>query len=1004
MKRSMQVCFVLVLSLGILTSFLPGQPGAASRPEASTQPAATEASSSTSQAATQQSASAPASKPAPPDEIPVSFKDKSIEQIGAFLAEKLGKPVLPAESIKDKKITIISKKKMPLKDALMLLRQAMLDQGIMVEERENLIRLRPVSEVMQAHLPQIPSDVSVGTIDDPLQIVTKEFLVQYYDVQKMVKLIQPILPSFGVITADADSRKLFVTDSVANLLRIERIIERMDVPMGELTVPEIIKVEHGDASEIIGIIRWLIAGRMGIRVTDITTTSGTPSGKAKQPAKRRPGRSERPGRSSPGGASPTGAAVTEIQPSKTPVTLVPHISRNWIIVVAPADMMPQIRKWVKDLDKAPEVEKQYELHDVVHADTKDVAQQITQAIRAIPNTDIRDSTRVVPFGQSKKVIIFGSKTGREIALRLLKSIDIEDVQKRTWRTFPLQHADAEELAERIETLFSGLEVSYKSSWGTSYRRRGDSAKVTVVPDKRRNAITVITDSETMKDIEELIEAEDVRVDLGELKPRVYDIKYADPGELQALLTEMFSGKEPRRRSWMDMMFGSSRRNAKPIGRLMGQFTFQVMPSSRKLIVNAKNAANFDLIDELIKELDQSEQAGLPLIVELKFADAEDLCEQLNALLAEPGTLASIRRASRELVDRQDTGSSQRNGNVQRPGASRSDSKKPEPGQMQFWWQSYRRPDGQVPTSNLIGKIRIVPAYRGNALMVLAPAGYTKAIQKLIDTLDQPSRMVMIKARIGEIQHSDQTTLGLRLASDASLLPPADTAIGGGATAAATLTEAFGSGSVVLGATANVNVLLNMLVKDFDMKILSEPTITTSDNKASAYFDGQDVSVVDQMRFSTEGTTTVTSARYEEAGTRLSVRPHITMKGNVDLKINLEISRIVPGSSGVLGNPTFDRREVTTHVIIKNGQTIMLSGIIRQEHFEEVRKVPLLGDIPLIGKLFRSIDKGTRNRELVVFITPYVMTSAQEVDAVMEEPKETLRRVEESINPEGETNR
>ena len=87
-----------------------------------------------------------------------------------------------------------------------------------------------------------------------------------------------------------------------------------------------------------------------------------------------------------------------------------------------------------------------------------------------------------------------------------------------------------------------------------------------------------------------------------------------------------------------------------------------------------------------------------------------------------------------------------------------------------------------------------------------------------------------------------------------------------------------------------------------------------------------------------------------------IRPHITKNGNVDLLINLEISRIVPGSTSQ-GNPIFDRREVTTHVIVQAGQTIMLSGIIRQEEYEEVRKVPLLGDIPLIGVLFRSRSEG-----------------------------------------------
>ena len=112
-------------------------------------------------------------------------------------------------------------------------------------------------------------------------------------------------------------------------------------------------------------------------------------------------------------------------------------------------------------------------------------------------------------------------------------------------------------------------------------------------------------------------------------------------------------------------------------------------------------------------------------------------------------------------------------------------------------------------------------------------------------------------------------------------------------------------------------------------------------------------------------------------------------------INLEISRIVPGSTA-LGNFIFDRREVTTHVIVQDKQTIMLSGIIRQEKFEDIRKVPLLGDLWLVGALFRSTDKGIRNRELVVFITPHVISTEVAAAKMMKKPLESIERIKKSL--------
>ncbi|MHC4718054.1 MAG: secretin N-terminal domain-containing protein, partial [Planctomycetota bacterium] len=759
----------------------------------------------------------------------------------------------------------------------------------------------------------------------------------------------PMLPSYGHVTADPDNGTIVVTDTVTNLMRIESVINGIDVPLAERTLTEIIPVQHADAAEIIAIVRWLIAGRMGINVQDITTATGAPAKASKSrssggPSRgpRRPGRSPSPPKPSGKGA-PAVAGVTQIEPSKTPVTLVPHVSRNWIIAVAPAEMMAQIKIWVKELDKPREADKDYELHEVKHADVGDLAQQIELTVQASPNVELRDSTHVVPFGQSKKVIVFGSKKGREMVKDLLTRLDIEDAGSRTRKTFPLKHADAEEMAERIEDLFSRMELSYKyeSSYGytsSSWRRDSKAPKVTVVPDPRRNAITVITDPETMKEVVQLISEEDVALDLSDVKPRIYTLRHVDPGEMQELLESLFSDTSTSGdSSFMRYMFGyssSSSRKSKAVGRLKDEFTFQVLASANKLVVSSRSPDNFRVLDDLIEELDQPQLAGLPLIVELNHANAEDLCEQLNAILAESGTLAKIRRADRGLSDIRPSGAaaSPAKGG---PNPNPNQPKPAAPGEMAFWWQGFKPPRGHIPHSNLVGKIRIVPVYRRNALMLMAPEGYKEPVQKMIESLDQPSRQVVIRARIGEIQHNDQTTLGLRIASDSSILPPADTALGGSATA--TYSEPFFGSTLVVNASVSVSDLINALMKSYGMKILLEPTLTTSDNKASEYFDGQDLSVQTERRTSSEGTATVTGLKDVQVGTRLRVRPHITKNGNVDLLINLEISRVVPGTT-VQGNPIFDRREVTTHVIVSAGQTIMLSGIIRQEDFSDVRKV------------------------------------------------------------------
>ena len=281
------------------------------------------------------------------EEVSIALKGMKVEQVGDFLAGKLGKPVMVTESIKAKTITINSKKKLPLRDALFLIRRALLDQEIMIQRSPELIRILPVKDVLQTMLPHIPADKRAADLPDVLDIVTKDFKLQHYNVGNMMAVLTPMKSSFGAIWIDPDASKVVVTDVVINLQRMERLIANMDVPLAERTLTEIIEIKNGDAAEIVAILKYLIAGKMGIAATDITTSVS--AGGA--PGRGRPGMPPHMrGKPQPGGAS---GAVT-IQPSTTPVTLVPLITRNEIIAVAPAEIMRQIKIWVKRFDKPRE--------------------------------------------------------------------------------------------------------------------------------------------------------------------------------------------------------------------------------------------------------------------------------------------------------------------------------------------------------------------------------------------------------------------------------------------------------------------------------------------------------------------------------------------------------------------------------------------------------------------------------------------------------------------------
>jgi general secretion pathway protein D len=411
-----------------------------------------------------------------------------------------------------------------------------------------------------------------------------------------------------------------------------------------------------------------------------------------------------------------------------------------------------------------------------------------------------------------------------------------------------------------------------------------------------------------------------------------------------------------------------------VGRLKGQFTFQAIPEASRLVVVAKSPENLYIIDEILAGVDQPQTAGLPEIIELKHANAEELAEQLNALLSREGTLAQI--------PRQETGLSESSSNISpfaEPADDTGDDAAASADLITFWWQRAQPPVDNRGASNIVGRIRLVPVWRQNAVMVLSPPEYRAALIDLVGQLDRPGRQVLISAVVAEVSLDDATALGLRWSSSPINLSRTDNALSVGTSTTAQENDILGNlfDTSVLDVTADLNLVLQALNENAGVNILSEPKIFTADNQEAEFFDGQDIPFVTEVQLTDNGTRNETR-EYRAVGIQLRARPRITVNRDVDLRVNLELSSISPQSTSD-GQFVVDRRETTTQLIVRDGQTVVISGILRSQDSDVKRKVPLLGDIPLIGLLFTSIEKTTTSTELVAFITPRVIDNTADLD-------------------------
>ncbi|MCD6393533.1 MAG: type II secretion system protein GspD [Planctomycetes bacterium] len=302
----------------------------------------------------------------------------------------------------------------------------------------------------------------------------------------------------------------------------------------------------------------------------------------------------------------------------------------------------------------------------------------------------------------------------------------------------------------------------------------------------------------------------------------------------------------------------------------------------------------------------------------------------------------------------------------------------------------------MPTSNLIGQIRFIPVARSKAILVLAPPEYLEDIKAMIAELDQPGMQVMIKVVIVEVNHSSMTSLGVQFATGSSMVN-AYTENGVTIFSALDYVDNFLPWTLETG--MSVNTLVDLLVKKVNAKILNQPTLWTKDNEEAVFIKGKRVAFITNAQSDSSNITAVNqSYNYDDVGLTLRVRPNITPEKAVDMTINLIISQV--DAEEINDEVAVSNLDTTTHLIINNGQTIMLGGILFQNESSVKRKVPLLGDIPVIGNLFRHTETDLTNDELLVFVTPYVIDANSlevlpvdtDTDAQLHEPFRKMEKI------------
>jgi general secretion pathway protein D len=332
-------------------------------------------------------------------------------------------------------------------------------------------------------------------------------------------------------------------------------------------------------------------------------------------------------------------------------------------------------------------------------------------------------------------------------------------------------------------------------------------------------------------------------------------------------------------------------------------------------------------------------------------------------------------------------------------------------------------DAKKGTAPVISKgVQVVADAATNSLVITASKDDYLVLEDVIEKLDISRRMVYIEALIMEVSVTKGFDLGVEWRGmdgigsyegrklgvfggsslGESVFPTVD------ATGLASLPVGFslgllGEGITIGGATfPNIGAVIRAYQKDSDVHILSTPQIMTTDNEEAEIQVGKNVPYLTRQDTSQTGID-YSNYEYKDVGVTLKITPQINQERFVRLKISHELSQVVEEES-TTGLPTTLKRLAKTTVIIKDGNTVVIGGLIDETISEATYRVPCLGNMPAMGWLFRAASKDDDKTNLFVFLTPHIIENPSEAKTVYDQKKGQIDKIREGVIKMYERNR
>ena len=417
------------------------------------------------------------------------------------------------------------------------------------------------------------------------------------------------------------------------------------------------------------------------------------------------------------------------------------------------------------------------------------------------------------------------------------------------------------------------------------------------------------------------------------------------------------------------------------------------------LIIADHSSNIGKLRQLVKELDQSGDTEIELIT-LKYANAADVMESLSSLLPKDSSQSislstdersnsilmsgepAKRKQMKKLIGQLDTPLAG-DGNTQVIYLHYVDAKELVP-ILQSLAKSI-----QSDNKNQTSGVSIEPSESANALVINAPPAILNTMKRVVEQLDIRRAQVLVEALVVEVSGDIASDIGVTWVSastddiNAGVVGAVNTL--GDLPLAVPTDSGFSPGrGLTFGyfENGNLQAAIRALEANQNNNILSTPTIVAIDNEEASLLVGQNVPFKTGESTGSSSSTSdpFTTIERQDIGISLVITPRINRGDSITLEIKQKTETLAP-SVETAADIITNKREILTKALIKDDQILVLGGLISDEETEIEEKVPVLGDLPLVGNLFKSTGKSHSKKNLMVFIHPVILKDEEQINQV-----------------------